>query len=112
MIDDPIQYFADKDFRYGDCQAIKYDPANPIFKAPYLYHLWDRTRRSGRAKMGALPMLFCGMTNLSHDVICAYLTQRAVCVVGEWDCGSFCNVDCHSKKGQPRGSTESSTRRG
>lgn len=101
MIGDPIQYFSEHDFRWGDCQAIKYDPANPIFEQPYLYHLWDRTRRSGRAKMGALPMLFCGMTNLSCDVISAYLTQRAVCVVGEWRVYTYLDAPEPDDVGKP-----------
>jgi hypothetical protein len=84
-IEDPIQHFADIDFRWGDVQAIKYDATKTeIFPAPYLFHLYERTRKSGRAKMGSLPVLFCGMLNLSADAICAYLSQRPVCVVGEW----------------------------
>lgn len=84
-IADPIQFFADNDFRWGDCQAIKYDPTREdLFPPPFLYQLWNRTRLSGRSKLGSLPMLFCGMTNLSADAICLYLCQRAVCVVGEW----------------------------
>jgi RimJ/RimL family protein N-acetyltransferase len=84
LIDNPIQHFADLDWRWGDIQAIRYDPNNPAFPEPYLFHLWDRTRRSGRSKLGSLPMLFCGMTNLSADPICSYLSQRPICVVGEW----------------------------
>lgn len=83
-MDDPIQYFADQDFRYGDVQAIRYDPANPIFVQPYIAKLYERTRTSGRSKLGSLPMLFCGMMNLSIDAISAYLSQRPICVVGEW----------------------------
>jgi RimJ/RimL family protein N-acetyltransferase len=84
VIDDPIQFFADRDFAWGNVQAIKYDPTNPAFPAPYLYHLYERTRLSGRSKLGSLPMLFCGMTNLALDPICSYLSQRPICVVGEW----------------------------
>ncbi len=82
--DDPIQYFADLDFKWGKCQAIRYEPGSPIFRQPYLAHLYERTRMSGRSKMGSLPMLFCGMTNLELDSICSYLSQRPVCVLGEW----------------------------
>jgi len=84
VIDNPIQYFHDLDFRWGDVQALKYDPSNPAFTQPFLYRLWDRTRLSGRSKLGSLPALFCGMTNLSADAICSYLSQRPICVVGEW----------------------------
>lgn len=83
-MDDPIEYFKDCDFRWGDCQAIKYDPLNPALKQPFLARLYERTRTSGRGKLGSLPMLFCGMANLGIDPICAYLSQRPICVVGEW----------------------------
>lgn len=84
-MDDPIQYFADNDFSWGSVQALKYDPARTdVFPSPYLAHLYERTRLSGRSNLGSLPMLFCGMTNLSLDSICAYLSQRPICVVGEW----------------------------
>ncbi len=65
-------------------QAIRYDPNNPIFAQPFVAHLYERTRTSGRSKLGSLPVLFCGMANLGIDAICSYLTQRPICVVGEW----------------------------
>lgn len=84
-LSDPIQLLADTDFRWGDVQAIRYDPnKTDIFPEPFIAHLYQRTRASGRSKLGSLPLLFCGMTNLSIDAICAYLTQRPICVVGEW----------------------------
>ena len=72
-----------------------YDPREDIFAQPFLYSIYEKTRVSGvrhpkplnienRATLGPLPMLFCGMTNLGPDAVCAYLSQRAVCVVGEW----------------------------
>lgn len=84
-IADPIQMFADSGFRWGDCEAIKYDPVRQdLFPQPFLFHLYERCRTSGRGKLGVLPVLFCGMTNLSVDAICQYLSQRPICVVGEW----------------------------
>lgn len=93
---DPIAQLAARNFRWGSCQALLYDPTRTdIFPQPFLYSLYERTRLSGqrhpvpldlarRRGLGPLPTLFCGMTNLGPDAICAYLSQRAVCVVGEW----------------------------
>jgi hypothetical protein len=94
-LDDPIELCGQGNFRWGACQAIVYDPRKPTFPQPFLYSLYERTRLSGqrhplpldlnnRATLGLLPSLFCGMTNLGPDAICAYLSARAVCVVGEW----------------------------
>lgn len=96
---DPIALVAQGEFRWGRCQAILYDPrradAAELFPQPWLYSLYERSRLSGkrhplpldllnRASLGPLPTLFCGMTNLGPDAVCSYLSQRAVCVVGEW----------------------------
>lgn len=96
LFSDPIAHLAAASFRWGPCQAILYDPTQTdIFPQPFLYTLYERTRLSGQRRpvpldltrrlgLGPLPTLFCGMTNLGPDAICAYLAQRAVCVVGEW----------------------------
>lgn len=93
---DPISLAAQGEFRWGRFQALLYDPSKTdIFPQPFLFSLYERTRLSGqrhpkpldpadRSTLGLLPTLFCGMTNLGPDAICAYLSQRAVCVVGEW----------------------------
>lgn len=95
----PIALVVQGEFRWGRCQAILYDPrrsdAASLFPQPWLYTLYEKSRLSGlrhpipldlqnRASLGPLPTLFCGMTNLGPDAVCAYLAQRAVCVVGEW----------------------------
>jgi hypothetical protein len=95
-LNDPISLCAEGSFRWGSCQAILYDPRRAdLFPQPFLYSLYERTRLSGqrhprpldlndRGTLGALIPLFCGMTNLGPDSICKYLSERAVCVVGEW----------------------------
>jgi hypothetical protein len=95
-LSDPIQLCADGNWRWGSLQAILYDPRRAdIFQQPFLYSLYERTRLSGqrhpqpldlaaRRGLGLLPALFCGMTNLGPDAICKYLSERAVCVIGEW----------------------------
>jgi hypothetical protein len=94
-IADPIRACADGQFRWGQLQARLYTPHSPDFPQPFLYSLYERARVSGQRHprpldlaagtgLGSLPLLFCGMTNLGPDAICAYLSQRAVCVVGEW----------------------------
>lgn len=94
---DPIQLFADGGWRWGNCQAILYDPRRTdIFSQPFLYNLYERTRLSGQRRpvpldlvnrkgLGPLQTLFCGMQNLGCDSICKYLSERAVCVVGVWE---------------------------
>lgn len=83
-IADPITFLANEDYAWGSLQVIKYDWRNPIFKQPYLYNLYERTRLSGRRRMGSLPSLFCGMPNLSPDAICAYLHSVGPVIMGEW----------------------------
>lgn len=97
---DPIGLCAQGSFCWGTCQARIYDPREPDWEQPFLYNLYERTRLSGqrhplpldlnnRAALGPLPALFCGMTNLGPDAICSYLSQRALCVVGEWRSGGM-----------------------
>lgn len=94
-LSDPIGFLARGEFRWGQCQARLYDPREPDWPQPFLYHLYEQTRLSGqrhplpldlnnRATLGPIPLLFCGMTNLGPDAISKYLSERAVCVVGEW----------------------------
>lgn len=93
---DPIELIAQGEFRWGELQAMLYDPSRTdIFPQPFLFQLYEQTRLSGqrhpkpldpanRSTLGLLPTLFCGMTNLGPDAVCKYLAERAVCVVGEW----------------------------
>lgn len=105
-LSDPIALLAAAEFRWGDCQAITYDPRRTdIFSQPFLFNLYERTRLSGvrhplpldlnnRGTLGPLPTMYCGMTNLGPDAVCKYLSERAVCVVGEWrDADAFCEFE-------------------
>ena len=94
-LSDPIGLAAESHFKWGNCQAILYDPTKEMWKQPLLWSLYERTRLSGqrhpkpldlndRGSLGLLPTLFCGMPNLGPDAIMKYLSERAVCVVGEW----------------------------
>ena len=95
-LSDPIGLATTGEFRWGNLQAILYDPHRAdIFQQPFLYSLYESTRSSGQrhplpldltnhATLGLLPTLFCGMTNLGPDAVTSYLAQRAVCVLGEW----------------------------
>lgn len=94
-LSDPIELCSRASFRWGNCAAILYDPTKDTFKQPFLWSLYERTRLSGqrhpkpmdlndRGTLGLLPNLFCGMTNIGPDAILKYLSERAVCVVGEW----------------------------
>lgn len=80
-----LKQLADLSYRWGDCQALAYDPVRTeIFPGLYLSNLWHDCRNSGRAKFGILEPLFCGMRDLSHDAICAYLHSRKLTILGEW----------------------------
>ena len=72
-------------YRWGDCQAILYDPVREsVFPPPYLLTLYNLCRASGRAKLGILEPLFCGMRDLSQEAICAYLHAQKLVILGEW----------------------------
>jgi hypothetical protein len=80
-----LQNIHDLAYRWGDLQAISYDPVREdVFPPPYLTHLYNLCRSSGRAKLGILEPLFCGMRDLSHDAITAYLHVQKLVVLGEW----------------------------
>ena len=94
-LSNPIDLCQKASFRWGALQALLYEPTNPMWHQPFLFRLYEKTRLSGqrhpkpldlndRRTLGPLPVLFCGMTNLGPDAICKYLSERAVCVVGEW----------------------------
>jgi hypothetical protein len=72
-------------YRWGDCQAIQYDPVREdVFQPPYLLHLYNLCRSSGRAKLGIIEPLFCGLKDLSQEGICAYLHTLKLTILGEW----------------------------
>ena len=82
---DPIGLLAAAGYRWQGLQIIQYDRRRTdIFPQPYLPMLYERTRRSGRSRLGSLPSLFCGMSDLSCDAICAYWHQVGLIVTGEW----------------------------
>lgn len=81
----PLERIRDLSFRWGDCQAIQFDPARvDVFPGLYLSNLWHDCRNSGRAKLGILEPLFCGMARIDHDAIIAYLITRKLYILGEW----------------------------
>lgn len=80
-----LTQIAELAYRWGDCQAILYDPVREdLFPPPYLLFLYNLCRRSGRAKMGILEPLFCGMRDLSQEGICAFLHAQKLVILGEW----------------------------
>lgn len=84
-IRDPLTALHDSSYQLGALSVIPFDPAREdLFPPPFLYTLYEATRRSGRSRLGSLPSLFCGMSNLTPDAICAYLLQQRVIVMGEW----------------------------
>lgn len=81
----PLLALKNATYQIGALAVIPYDPNRPdIFPQPFLYNVYEKTRLSGRSHLGSLPSLFCGMSNLTPDAICAYLAQQRVAIVGEW----------------------------
>jgi hypothetical protein len=82
----PLQTIADHAYMFQGCQVLRYDPGRrEIFGDEMLSHLYWQTRNNtSRTKLGALPALMCGMTDLSHDAIVSYFHQRGVVLMGEW----------------------------
>lgn len=85
-LDDPLLWLKYQDYSWGGCQARPYRRGQPqeFLPQPYLPYLWQQTRDSGRSRLGGLPALFCGMSDLSVDAITSYLAGRLVLVLGEW----------------------------
>jgi hypothetical protein len=68
----------------GNCQVVAYDPTRTdVFGDHFLYNVLYKQCLESRpgAKWGILPDSFCGMTNLSADAICAYLSTRKIIVM-------------------------------
>lgn len=86
---DPLALMALAGYRWGDCCAIKYDPARTdLFPGPsFLVSLYERCREAGGGKLGPLgivPALFCNMRDVSCEAVVAYLHRVPIIVVGEW----------------------------
>jgi RimJ/RimL family protein N-acetyltransferase len=74
-------------YRWGNLQILRYDPKRvDVFPPPFLSRLYFLAQKSGRrSSNGILSELFCGMVDVSHDTIVAYLTNRPLIVLVEWD---------------------------
>lgn len=85
-IADPLAWAKRSNYQLGSLAAVPYDRRRPLAfqPQPFLPYLWQRTGSSGRSRLGSLPALFCGMTDLTSDAICSYLSQRLVLVLGEY----------------------------
>jgi hypothetical protein len=86
---DPIQLLKDTDYRWGNLQAIRYDPARTdLFPGPsFLLWLWEQCRNAGGGKLGPLgilPALFCGVRDLSCENIIGLLRKNPLFILGEW----------------------------
>lgn len=81
----PLERIRDLSYRWGDCQAVQFDPSRQdVFPGLYLSNLWHDCRNSGRAKMGILEPSFPSMVDLSHDAVISYLRTRKLTILGEW----------------------------
>jgi len=70
--DSILDVFKQDGWRFGYCSVIVYDRhREDIFGRHFLRDLYD-----GSAAAGILGDLFCGMTDLSADAICGYLSTR------------------------------------
>jgi hypothetical protein len=85
-----LAQIAELGYRWGDCQAIAYDPARTsIFAPPFLYNLYvackdsSAGRRSDRGT-GILEPTFCGFRDLGHEAVCSYLHTQKLVILGEW----------------------------
>lgn len=86
---DPIQLLKDADYRWGNLQAIRYDPARfDLFPGPsFLLWLWQRCQTAGRGTLGPLgilPALFCGVRDLGAENIVGLLRKNPLFILGEW----------------------------
>lgn len=86
---DPIQLLKDSEYRWGNLQAVRYDPSRTdLFPGPsFLVELWERCRAAGGGKigpLGILPALFCGVRDLGCENIVALLRKNPLFVLGEW----------------------------
>jgi hypothetical protein len=80
-----------ENYRIGDFQAIRYTCGQPPFQEGFLSALYFALGAGRRTEFRRenLQMLFCGMTNLSHDAIVAYLSQQKLIVLGKWEGETF-----------------------
>jgi RimJ/RimL family protein N-acetyltransferase len=82
-----LDLLKEEGYKVGNLQVLRYDPKRiDVFPPPYLSKLYFLAQNSGRrSKQGIIPELFCGMMDISHDTIIAYLTNRPLIVLVEWD---------------------------
>jgi len=85
-IEDPLSWIAANCYQFQGCAVLPYDRTRPEFftPQPYLPHLWQKAKDSGRSRLGSLPNLFCGMADLTCDTVCAYLHNQGLLSLGEW----------------------------
>lgn len=68
------------DYRFGQCQVLRYDRHSPFFPPDQLSRLWHLCQQSR-----ILEPLFCGMTDLSCTAIVNYLATRPILLIpGIW----------------------------
>jgi RimJ/RimL family protein N-acetyltransferase len=82
-----LDLIKDQGYKLDRFAVLKYDQSRPdVFPLPYLTKLYELTAQSGRhSPLGSLPDLFCGLSDLSHDWITAYLsTKNPLLILGEW----------------------------
>jgi len=87
-----LHAFRDDQYRIGDLQAIGYlRTRTDLFPEGYLGALYAKMKTgiSGKPGNSWLESLFCGMSDLSYDVIVPYLASRPLCIMGIWKDGVF-----------------------
>lgn len=81
---DPIAALAADDFSVGLCQVLPYNPPVPstshLFPDDYLSTLYSRMKSSL-----ILDRTMCGMINLTHNAITAYLASKPIFAAVEWN---------------------------
>lgn len=99
-------------YKIGNLQAILYRRGDLTFREDLLAWLYFEMKGSGQYSkrsdgMGVLPVLFCGMADLSFPAIVAYLSTIQLVVVGTWiddkfKVGGVCFPTTTIGKGQER----------
>lgn len=94
FLHEPLETLAGTAYRWGDCQAIRYDARRTdLFGPDCLGDLYDRTQQCrGSRVIGSKPrlmpsllrMTFCGMPDVSKPAIISYLYSRPLIIAGEW----------------------------
>lgn len=84
-----LDLFKDENYTFSDCQIVRYDRTRTeMFPEGYLTLLYQKTRAGrhpDRKGVGSLQEAFCGMIDLSHDNVTAYLsTRNPLLILGVW----------------------------